>query len=58
MAANGNSVSMNSKFTMDKAKYLAIDKAVFEWFCSIRKLRGAKKPTACNWMTEFGINYD
>ena len=30
---------MSSKFTIP-----AIDKAVFEWFCSIRKLRGAKKP--------------
>ena len=42
--ANGDGVPMSSKFTKDKAKYPAIDKAVFEWFCSVRKLRGAKKP--------------
>ena len=42
--ANGDGVPMSSKFTKNKAKYPAIDKAVFEWFCSVRKLRGAKKP--------------
>lgn len=33
-----------SKPTRSKSKYPAIDDAVFDWFCSIRKLRGSKKP--------------
>ena len=56
-AANGDGVPMSSKFTKDKAKYPAIDKAVFEWFCSVRKLRGAKKTTTRNASTDFSTCY-
>ena len=38
------SVPLYAKVTSSKAKYPAIDRAVYEWFRSIRTLNGARKP--------------
>ena len=38
------SVPTQSKVVVNKAKYPAIDQAVFQWFCSLRSLRRGCKP--------------
>lgn len=37
-------VPVSSKVSKNKSVYSDVDEAVFEWFCSVRKLRGTKKP--------------
>ena len=41
--SKGN-IPVHSKLSVNKAKYPAIDNAVFEWFCSLRSLKGVRKP--------------
>ena len=38
------SVSTQSKIIVNRAKYPVIDRAVFQWFCSLRSLRRGSKP--------------
>ena len=37
-------IPMHSKVAKNKSKHPDIDRSVFEWFCSIRKLRRGRKP--------------
>lgn len=39
-----NGCPKQSKIVKNKAKHPAIDNAVFEWFCSMRALKGNRKP--------------
>ena len=41
--SKGN-IPVHSKLSVNKAKYTAIDNGVYEWICSLRSLRGTRKP--------------
>ena len=43
VSARSGSVPVHSKFRKNKARTPEIDRAVFDWFCSVRSFRGAGK---------------